>query len=153
MLPLFNTVFVNSLHSLVGSNGTMSTRASCQDIYAARQWGKLPALYPADEYTVSLILLLKQIYKACSPLDCQKEAELNHSSLDLFCANFVFVLSTVALYCHYQGHKWVRNWTEKCYHFIFSLYLKRFFEGLFAWSVGCWWWLRRCLRLFFCTEM
>lgn len=32
------------LHSLVGSNGTMSTRASCQNIHAARQWGRLVAL-------------------------------------------------------------------------------------------------------------
>lgn len=32
------------LHSLVESNGTTSTRASCQDIHAARQWGRSPAL-------------------------------------------------------------------------------------------------------------
>lgn len=32
------------LHSLVESNGTMSTRASCQDSHAARQWGRSPAL-------------------------------------------------------------------------------------------------------------
>lgn len=30
--------------SLVESNDTMSTRASCQDIYAARQWGRSPSL-------------------------------------------------------------------------------------------------------------
>lgn len=47
--------------------------------------------------------------KLVRPLDCQKEAELNHSSLDLFCASSALVLSTVALYCPYQGHKWVRD--------------------------------------------
>lgn len=70
---------------------------------------------PADEYTVSLNLHLKQTCKACSLLDCQKETELNQSSLDLLCASFAFVLSTAALYCNYQGHTWVTNGTENCF--------------------------------------
>lgn len=58
--------------------------------------------------------------KLCSLLDCQKKAALNHSSLDLFCASFPFVPSAAAHYCHYQGHKWVRDGADSGYRSVFS---------------------------------
>lgn len=131
------------LHSLVGSNGTMSTRASCQGIYAARQWRRRSSLQPADEYAVSLILHLKQRCKACSLLDCQKKLHWITQVWIYFVPAFLLFLLQPLIIVIIK----VISGSGTGLTVVIAL------SSLGLWRRGCCRWLRWCLRLFVYTEM